>query len=156
MQPDIAYTLEARAEVQCIAFPWQQGGTMATSHDVDLCGTLVKNQTHAVAVSLRGRDGGSTAELGDEVSNALRASQGGGDKAHVLSGMTVRRLTPRECERLQGMPDDWTLAPNNRGKPMADGPRYKMCGNGFTSTVIRWIGERIEVAHECPEARAAA
>ena len=58
----------------------------------------------------------------------------------------VRRLTPRECERLQGFPDDWTLIPY-RGKPVEecpDGPRYKALGNSMAVPVIRWIGERIE------------
>ena len=54
----------------------------------------------------------------------------------------VRRLTPRECERLQGFPDDWTLVPV-RGKPAADGPRYKALGNSMAVPVMRWIGERI-------------
>ena len=43
-----------------------------------------------------------------------------------------------------------------RMRLLADGPRYKMCGNGFTSTVIRWIGERIEIAHGYSAVRAAA
>lgn len=55
----------------------------------------------------------------------------------------VRRLTPRECERLQGFPDDWTAVPH-RGKPAADGPRYKALGNSIAVPVLRWIGERIE------------
>ena len=48
----------------------------------------------------------------------------------IPSGTAVRRLTPRECERLQGFPDDYTLVPN-RGKPAADGPRYKALGNSM-------------------------
>lgn len=60
----------------------------------------------------------------------------------------VRRLTPRECERLQGAPDDWTLVPNAQGKPMADGPRYRMLGNSFAVPVIHWIGEQIQHAHD--------
>ena len=56
--------------------------------------------------------------------------------------MAVRRLTPRECERLQGFPDDWTLVPV-RGKPAADGPRYKAIGNSMATPVMRWIGRRI-------------
>jgi DNA (cytosine-5)-methyltransferase 1 len=55
----------------------------------------------------------------------------------------VRRLTPRECERLQGFPDDWTLV-LHRGKPAADGPRYKAIGNSMAVPVMRWIGKRIE------------
>ncbi len=61
--------------------------------------------------------------------------------------MAVRRITPREGERLQGAIDDWTLVPNAKGKPTADGPRYKMLGNSFAVPVIRWIGQRIQIAH---------
>ena len=102
---------------------------------------------HPVGVALRGRDGGGTAELGDDKSTALRASQGGGDKAHVLAEMRVRRLTPKECERLQGLPDDHT-AITYKGKPAADGPRYRAIGNGMAVPVIRWIGERIQLLEE--------
>lgn len=65
----------------------------------------------------------------------------------LLTPTQVRRLTPRECERLQGAIDDWTLVPNAKGKPMADGPRYKMLGNSFAVPVIHWIGRRIQIAH---------
>jgi DNA (cytosine-5)-methyltransferase 1 len=54
----------------------------------------------------------------------------------------VRRLTPRECERLQGFPDDFTAIPY-RGKPAADGPRYKALGNSMAVNVMRVIGTRI-------------
>jgi DNA (cytosine-5)-methyltransferase 1 len=54
----------------------------------------------------------------------------------------VRRLTPRECERLQGIPDDHTLVPY-RGKPAADGPRYKAIGNGMAVPCVAWILRRI-------------
>jgi DNA (cytosine-5)-methyltransferase 1 len=62
--------------------------------------------------------------------------------------MQVRRLTPRECERLQGFPDDYTLIPRANGKPAADGPRYKALGNSMAVPVMRWIGERIELVRE--------
>jgi len=62
--------------------------------------------------------------------------------AAVTTKSTVRRLTPRECERLQGFSDDYTLTPH-RGKPAADGPRYKALGNSMAVPVMRWIGERI-------------
>ena len=64
----------------------------------------------------------------------------------VLQSATVRRLTPRECERLMGFPDDWTRIPW-RGKPAEecpDSPRYKACGNSMCVNVMRWIGMRIE------------
>ena len=63
----------------------------------------------------------------------------------VSSTSAVRRLTPRECERLQGMADDYTLIPW-RGKPASkcpDGPRYKAIGNSKAVTVVRWIGRRL-------------
>lgn len=57
--------------------------------------------------------------------------------------MQVRRLTPRECERLQGFPDDYTNI-EFRGKPAADALRYKALGNSMAVPVMRWIGERIQ------------
>jgi len=56
--------------------------------------------------------------------------------------MAVRRLTPRECERLQGFPDDYTLV-EYRGKLAADGPRYRALGNSMAVPVMRWLGQRI-------------
>ena len=62
----------------------------------------------------------------------------------VASALQVRRLTPIECERLQGFPDNYTNVPH-RGKPAADGPRYKSLGNSMAVPVMRWIGERIQM-----------
>ena len=62
--------------------------------------------------------------------------------------MIVRRLTPLECERLQGFPDNHTRIPY-RGKPAdecPDGPRYKAIGNSMAVPVMRWIGKRIAMA----------
>lgn len=102
----------------------------------------------AVAVALRGREGGATAELGDEVQNCLRASSGGGDKPHVLTAMQVRRLTPVECERLQGFPDGYTAIPwrNKPASECPDGPRYKALGNSWATNVVRWLGNRLAKA----------
>jgi len=80
---------------------------------------------------------------------ALRA--GGHSKSHANAGvmpaiaslLAVRRLTPRECERLQGFPDEHTLVPH-RNKPAADGPRYKALGNSMAVPVMRWVGKRIK------------
>ena len=76
----------------------------------------------------------------------------------MYAGYAVRRLTPRECERLQGFPDDYTLI-EYRGKPAADGPRYRALGNSMAVPVMAWIGRRIEFvdqlihgsAHEIPQ-----
>ena len=63
----------------------------------------------------------------------------------VAQAMTVRRLTPRECERLQGFPDDYTLIPwrKNAAADCPDGPRYKALGNSMAVNCMAWIGERI-------------
>ena len=69
----------------------------------------------------------------------------GGNQHGVLTPMAVRRLTPVECERLQGFPDNWSRI-SWKGKPeedCPDGPRYKACGNSMAVPVMRWIGERI-------------
>ena len=61
----------------------------------------------------------------------------------VMQSMAVRRLTPVECERLQGFPDGYTdIKPNGKSTP--DGPRYKALGNSMAVPVMRWIGQRIE------------
>jgi DNA (cytosine-5)-methyltransferase 1 len=63
----------------------------------------------------------------------------------VAQAMTVRRLTPRECERLQGFPDDYTLIPwrKKAADDCPDGPRYKALGNSMAVNCMEWIGERI-------------
>lgn len=71
----------------------------------------------------------------------------GGTQA-VSAGMGVRRLTPRECERLQGFPDDYTLVPFKRNPPKDDN-RYKALGNSMAIPVMAWIGRRIA---ECSQA----
>ena len=72
--------------------------------------------------------------------------EGGGFEGSVMTpAMQVRRLTPVECERLQGFPDNYTAIPW-RKKPASecpDGPRYKALGNSWAVPVVRWIGERI-------------
>ena len=62
---------------------------------------------------------------------------------HVYEGMSVRRLTPVECARLQGFPDRW-LDITYRGKPAADGNKYRSLGNSMAVPVIAWIGRRIQ------------
>lgn len=89
-------------------------------------------------VRLQGGDG--------DVVGAIPASQSGKQVQGVTDGYAVRRLTPRECERLQGFPDDWTKVPY-RGKTAdecPDTPRYKAIGNSMAVPVMRWIGKRIQ------------
>ena len=197
---DPCHPLAAGAHAPAIAFSAKDHGADATE---DLSPTLRAggaDRSHAnsgnwmaVAVSLRGRDGGATAGLGGEVCPAIRTG-GGGDKPHVLysimpqnSGkdykakecevaqplmtaptggnqggdylmtpeMAVRRLTPRECERLQGFPDGYTLIPYRGKDPQdcPDGPRYKALGNSMAVPVMRWIGERIQLVANIKKGR---
>jgi len=116
-------------------------------------------QPQAVAFALNAKGGQGRMDVeSDTLIPTLRAGKNetGGDRPpgtdvdtaeslQVVAFMAVRRLTPRECERLQGFPDDYTQIPW-RGKPRdqcPDGPRYRVLGNAFPVPVVRWIGERI-------------
>lgn len=70
---------------------------------------------------------------------------------HEKRDLTVRRLTPRECERLQGFPDDYTDIPYRNKEHAPDGARYKALGNSMAVPVMRWIGERIRMVEETAE-----
>ena len=91
----------------------------------------------------------TTPKVGDDLANCLRRDAGG-EGACVLPpvSMQVRRLTPTECERLMGFPDNYTAIPW-RKKPASecpDGPRYKALGNSWAVPVVQWIGRRIAAA----------
>ena len=106
-----------------------------------------ERDTHAVAHAFYSTGGTHGVNRHPEVSPAVKVGSALGipSPPAVARAMTVRRLTPRECERLQGFPDDWTLIPW-RGKPAdqcADGPRYKALGNSMAVNCMEWIGERI-------------
>lgn len=96
---------------------------------------------------LRDRQMTGVGQQGDPMFT-LRAD---GTQHAVASPLAVRRLTPVECERLQGFPDDWTNI-TYRGKPAADGPRYKAIGNSMAVPVMRWIGERIDAVDRATKA----
>jgi DNA (cytosine-5)-methyltransferase 1 len=114
-----------------------------------------ENISPAVKVGSGGSSGNPPAVAFDTTQITSKANYSNpqpGDPCHPLAAgahppaiattMQVRRLTPRECERLQGFPDDHTLIPW-RGKMAPDGPRYKALGNSMAVPVMRWIGERI-------------
>lgn len=91
----------------------------------------------------------SRVETGDVVSTLTAQEsdkRGGTEPPKVLSGMCVRRLTPVECERLQGFNDDWTShkeLPNGKLRKQKDSPRYRQIGNAVSSSVAYWFGKRI-------------
>jgi DNA (cytosine-5)-methyltransferase 1 len=105
------------------------------------------SSTQAVAFSAKDYGADATADLSPTLramGHAESHANGGGQMA-VAQSMQVRRLTPVECERLQGFPDGYTLI-TYRGKSAADGPRYKALGNSWAVPVVRWIGERMQRA----------
>ena len=116
--------------------------------------TVDSSQPHAVAFQERGgRSDGVRLELQEEVAYALTAPSGGGrsQERNVLTpAWAVRRLTPTECARLQGFPDDYLSQVKHRGKPAADGPMYKAFGNSMAVNVMRIIGERIALIDAIP------
>lgn len=69
------------------------------------------------------------------------------DDQYLFHQDRVRRLTPTECERLQGFPDGYTDVPFN-GEPVTDGHRYKALGNSMAVPVMHWIGRRIQLVDE--------
>jgi DNA (cytosine-5)-methyltransferase 1 len=81
-----------------------------------------------------------------------------GHDQNINYGAAVRRLTPVECERLQGFPDNYTAIPwrNKPADQCADGPRYKALGNSMAVPVMRWIGERIALVEAIEAERMAA
>ena len=89
---------------------------------------------------------GTGGPAGDEAYNLVTVASGTNQVPTVHNNMQVRRLTPIECERLQGMPDNHTRIPwrNNPGEDCPDGPRYKAIGNSMAVPVMRWIGQRID------------
>lgn len=109
--------------------------------------------TEMVAVAYRSSPNKGVYETGDRVDALTTGTDPNSHPVAIpsIDGWAVRRLTPRECERLQGFPDDWTLI-ERRGKPAADGPRYRAIGNSMAVNVMRWIGARIALVEEAVRA----
>jgi DNA (cytosine-5)-methyltransferase 1 len=95
-------------------------------------------------VSAVGTDLYNGAITGDVAATmSTHGSDSGGSGPTVMQQMAVRRLTPKECERLQGFPDNYTDI-KLKGKATPDGPRYKALGNSMAVPVMAWIGKRIQ------------
>ncbi|EAA9470652.1 phage N-6-adenine-methyltransferase [Salmonella enterica subsp. enterica serovar Cerro] len=157
---ELAHTLGRNngQENACIAFSYKDNGADATS---DLSPTIRagnhdkshanSGQPPAIAYAFKAGQGAKAGGIGyaEEQSPTLTSASSGTNLAPaVMHGVAVRRLTPVECERLQGFPDNHTMI-SWRGKDAdecPDGPRYKAIGNSMAVPVMRWIGERIAAA----------
>lgn len=102
--------------------------------------TFIVYGIQANVINRSDEHGGNGIGISEDVSSTLTTS----DRHAISAGTAVRRLTPLECERLQGFSDNYTLI-NYRGKPAADTPRYAAIGNSMPVPVMHWIGERIEL-----------
>lgn len=157
---ELAHTLGRNngQENACIAFSYKDNGADATpdlsptiragNHDKSHANS---GQPPAIAYAFKAGQRAKAGGIGyaEEQSPTLTSASSGTNLAPaVMHGVAVRRLTPIECERLQGFPDNHTLI-GWRGKDAAecpDGPRYKAIGNSMAVPVMRWIGERIAAA----------
>jgi hypothetical protein len=130
----MAFAQNTRDEVRYINGDGQIVGALAAESGMKQTNYIA--QTMAYASS-----DGIVRPLGDVMStlDAARESRGSAQQRFIHQQMAVRRLTPRECERLQGFPDDYTEIPK-----AADGPRYKALGNSMAVPVMRWIGQRVQ------------
>jgi DNA (cytosine-5)-methyltransferase 1 len=129
-----------QAQAVCVFDPNQiTSATNRSRPGPDLCHTLpAKSEPPVLAFQVSQ----SGVRLSD-VHATLDANNGPRRHNGALVGMRVRRLMPVECERLQGFPDGHT-AVTVRGKPAADGPRYKALGNSMAVPVMAWLGRRID------------
>ena len=128
----------SRSQVQAVAFAQNQRDEVRL---MDKAGALAavpgaKQQTYVFKPG-QGKDARSDG-ISETTAPTLSSDQGGNAVPATMHNMAVRRLTPRECERLQGFPDDYTNIPG-----ASDSGRYKALGNSMAVPVMRWIGKRI-------------
>lgn len=152
VQSDVAYTVEARAEVQAVAFNPKMGGDPSMGLGVNADGTAytIDHSGNSNAVAFTCSEQANSFAWERDVWQTLDAqipNDSSNIQKGVRQGWAVRRLMPIECERLQGFPDGYTAIPY-RGKPAADGPRYKALGNSWAVNVARWVGRRIEMIEQ--------
>ena len=137
---EIAPTLD-RAQPAAVAQPIAFHPTQEPISSNDICHSIGANN-NATAVAFDAYN-----QSVSDVSHPLRVGFGNGlgdEIPQTIHNMQVRRLTPVECERLQGFPDGYTNIPWRSKPESPDGPRYKALGNSWAVPVVRWIGERIE------------
>lgn len=122
------------------------------------CYTLTTNDRHAVAYGFKAGQGAKAGGIGyqEDLSPTLTSANSGSNMTPTIlvPPSVVRRLTPIECERLQGFPDDFTKIPyrNKSADDCPNGPRYKALGNSMAVNVMAWIGRSINEAIKTNEA----
>jgi DNA (cytosine-5)-methyltransferase 1 len=137
---------------QAMSSKWSKGSSGPAGDEV---ANLIPTEAIPINMQAAGKNGKKSPNMlgvgnpGDPAMT-VNASDQHAVGAPTKLGMSVRRLTPKECCRLQGFPDDY-LDINFNCKPVTDGHKYKALGNSMAVPVIRWIGQRIEMLEEiCP------
>lgn len=131
------------------AFDWNAGSKAGNIAYGDVSTTLKTEHNPAIHKMVCRADTQANAAQGFDISPTLMAHAGQDAPfiypQHVTDGLTIRRLTPLECERLQGFPDGWTDILWKGREHAPDSPRYKALGNSMAVPVMRWIGEGIQL-----------
>ena len=128
-----------------IAFGWNKSDSQTMRVDEETTDALQSSPQSNPAIAFSAGQGSKARSVAASVEHSppLKAAESGTNKVPSVSGnFGVRRLTPRECERLQGFPDDWTLY-DAEGKVISDSARYRMLGNAVAVPVANCIGKRI-------------
>jgi len=128
-----------------VAFGWQNSSHQGMSIDT-ISPTLDKSKTPAVAFGVDMYNLTTNEDTTQTIRNGTDIDHVGG----IMSSTAVRRLTPVECERLQGFPDNYTQIPWNKKVSVdcPDGLRYKAMGNSMAVPVMNWIGTRIHTEYK--------
>jgi len=119
-----------------------KGNGLGIGQPGDPMNTLTKGDRHAVAQPI-GLDQEHNAIVNGFGTLKSKNESGGFEGSVMQTNMAVRRLTPTECERLQGFPDGYTNIPWRKQPEAPDGSRYKALGNSMAVPVMAWIGKRI-------------
>lgn len=134
--------------IPLVAQPYAVGNCLTAMIHKGINITCDEGQTPILAAGFKRGQAAAARSLGYEpgVCPTLTSAESGTQNPPALhDGLIVRRLTPRECERLQGFPDDYTLVPvGPKGRLAKDSPRYTALGNSMAVNVMSWIGQRIQ------------
>jgi len=119
-------------------------------YECDGTASALKARDYKDATDLIAFGAQNSASQGDSVSEHVTPTLDKSKTPAVMHNLSVRRLTPIECERLQGFPDNYTQIPwrNKEPENCPDGPRYKAMGNSMAVPVMHWIGKRIQMVEE--------
>jgi len=134
------YNKARRAQTNEDYETWTNGGVVPTLNEFD------GGDTRATTIVFQAHQSGEARVQGDTVQTLAAYMGTGGNNMPLVSTTAVRRITPVECERLQGFPDDWTKYRIDEKKGLieqADSPRYKQMGNAVAVPCVEWIINRL-------------